>query len=198
MDGVCVPDAESDPPWPGICRQTAASGGGPGDLCDWNATRQSGGLCDKDDVCYVYTGLCEPMCNRGKNQLFPRPCDSGACFLAEGSTMDDDATGACVTLCDPTDEDGGGCVSARGKPPQKCEPWDTPICVAEAANPLDGGDLCDPTTNIDPCRAGTACFGPVGQAAEFRCLKFCDLNKLRCPGNLTCYQVAGPGFGYCY
>ena len=112
--------------------------------------------------------------------------------------MDDDATGACVTLCDPTDEDGGGCVSARGKPPQKCEPWDTPICVAEAANPLDGGDLCDPTTNIDPCRAGTACFGPVGQAAEFRCLKFCDLNKLRCPGNLTCYQVAGPGFGYCY
>jgi hypothetical protein len=207
LTGVCLPDQESAPGWPGVCYQTASSGGGPGDLCDWNATRQSGGgLCDKDDVCYPFSGLCEPLCNAGQRPLYPRACaPDRSCLFSGGSTQDDDAVGACVTLCDPTD-DGGGCVSAPGKPPQKCEAWAIPICVAAAANPLDGGDLCDPTTNIDPCREGTACLGPLGPAAEFRCLKFCDQpapgggpSKLPCPMNLTCNLAAGrEQFGYCY
>jgi hypothetical protein len=194
--GLCVPDSLVDAVLghKGYCLLVAGTAQ-IGEQCDSDATKQGGRLCDAQSICVG--GLCQPICDAAPVHA-DAGCLIGSCQSLNGPASDD-AVGICVTPCDFTDPVGGGCFGGIDKPPEKCLPFpfveavNIGYCVATIDNPFDGGALCDPTTDVDPCRPGTTCLGPFGANAEFRCTQLCTASR-GCPAPETCIGVGGRGY----
>ncbi len=183
----------------------------PGQACDINANRQLGGLCDTKDICAG--NICSPLCNAGTSK---NPgCGEGLnCIpvmdldginLGPAPTVDAITTGACVTPCDVTVQDAGQCDAVADEP-AKCLPAElfgyaagavTDFCGAAAsgAQAIPIGGACANAVfgnALDPCVAGSVCYGTVGTTST--CLQLCEgSNHIGqkgaaggCPTGFTC------------
>ncbi len=192
-DGVCLPIGFEQPSNSfGLCTQAFTDGdGGPGAACNLGGNRQNGGLCDTSDICAG--NVCSQLCNAGTLQT--PGCGSGTtCLpvmdiygitLGPDPTVEQYATGACVTPCTLTEQDAGVCQPTAQGVPTKCLPAElfgyTPkeepdFCgagpTAAEAIPV-GGDCSNVTFGnaLDPCVAGAECYGLVGTPST--CLQLC-------------------------
>jgi hypothetical protein len=210
-DGLCAPlGAFGSPGFTGLCLQSATNGvGGPGTACSINANRQICGFCDNADVCN--SGICGAVCNSGTTQT--PACPAGqTCVGAVGfwEIKDTQDYGGCVTPCDFTQLDGGGCGMSSANVPTKCLPGEllnygpatgTPVVdmcspLAASAVPIGGDCSSAPASDaIDPCVQGAVCLGTtIGGTST--CMQLCEDTEIGqtgaaggCPSGSTCTGI---------
>jgi hypothetical protein len=223
-DGLCMPE-DFGYGRTGFCLQALTDGGGSaGTRCDsqYKGNRQNGSFCDTQDICGWY-GLCEPVCNAGDAGVDAGPgCPAGQICLSYfgGYYPYEIEIGSCSQTCDYTSPDGGGCPKDADGIAEKCIArylWDltddgTGICIAGATNPVPIGQVCPYSYDgvigpaLDPCAAGSMCFGTTQITTLRTCVQLCDRvgQSAGCPTGKSCQalivdpQAGAPTHtGYC-
>jgi hypothetical protein len=206
-DGICVEVVVTGQPTFSSCWQSNLNGGGPGTLCDPNATRQDlSGFCDTSDFCTG--GLCQPVCDT-----------TGASHTCSGSTTCTETNvygnasnlGTCEVACDFTTDAGTTCVTSDAGVGSRCLPQlfvglpgDTGqgVCVAAPPTPIQPGQPCSGVPGLDthypdPCAPGSGCIGsPLN---GYVCTPLCNNPGLNCADGVTpCNSLNGlANTGFC-